>query len=287
VTLSSVVADIFRRAAEQNRDDDRRSGNLLTVTGEADVIVAGDIHGHRKNLSKIISYANLGSNADRRLVLQELIHGPPDAATGHDRSVELLLRAARLKAQRPEQVLMLLGNHDVAQVTGNEITKAGRGVCEAFTEGARFAFGADADDVLEAIDDFLLSLPLAIQCSGGTLISHSLPSPGRMEAAGTDILRCPHRREDLRRGGPVYEWTWGRGHTPEQLDDLAAELGVEFFVLGHQHIHTGWRCIAPRAITIASDHEHGCVMRFSAETLLTEEAAVACTKPIVALGART
>jgi len=117
------------------------------------------------------------------------------------------------------------------------------------------------------------------------LIAHSVPSPNRMSAAGTEVLARRFSRDDLNRGAPVYEWTWGRGHTAEQLDALAGELGVDFFVLGHQHAREGLEVISPRAVALASDHAHGRILQFSTDEHLSAEIAAAKAKPIVALGA--
>lgn len=283
--MSNAAADIFRQAAALNLKDSRREGNLVRVEPDCDMVVTGDIHGQRAALARIIRFAAPGLLPQRRLVLQELIHGPLDPRTGHDRSVEQLLRAARLKLSHPAQVLFVLGNHDVAQLAGSEITKEGRGVCKAFGAGVAFTFGDDAEEVLAAVREFLSSIPLAVLCPGGTFISHSLPSPAGMERFGTDALRIAYRPEDLRRGGAVYEWTWGRGHTPEQLETLAAKLGAEFFVLGHRRLDAGFEVMGPRAITLASDHEHGCVLQFRSGEAMGAATAPACVKPIAALRA--
>ncbi len=281
--MSSPVADIFRQAAELNHRDSRREGNTVTIPVGRELLVAGDLHGQRMILNKIIKHAALMDHDKRILVLQELVHGPIDTVTGQDRSVELVMRAARLKVARPEQVLFLLGNHDLAQATGKEITKAGRGACKEFVAGVRAAFEDDADEILEAISEFFLSQPLAIRCANGTLVCHSLPAPNRMAAAGVEILTRPSRQDDLLRGGPVYEWTWGRRHTEQQVDDLAAELGVEFFVLGHQPSQIGWELVTPRALILASDHNNGCVLQFTTDEPLTSELAVASLYPISAM----
>jgi len=282
--VASVVADIFRRAARLNLEDARREGNTVLLSGGGRVLVAGDVHGHRGNLTKILAHAAVDRSPETRLVLQEVIHGPADPRTGHDRSVELLLRAVRLKIAHPEQVLFLLGNHDLSQATGNEVTKDGCGVCKAFEEGVRFCFGDEGQEVAGAVSEFLLSMPLAVRTAGGVLITHSLPEPKRMDLAGVDILRRPATPDDLHRGGPVYEWTWGRGQTPEQVDALAAALGVGFFVLGHAHAEEGFEMIAPRACALASDHDHGRVLEFPADAPLTAQNVGEHVKPIVALG---
>ena len=284
--MSSALADIFHKAAELNVSDPRRGDNVVSLPAGSEVIACGDIHGHRANLNRIIAYADLPARPERQLVLQEIVHGPPDQRTGHDRSVDVLLRAARLKIAQPGQVTFLLGNHDIAQASGNEITKAGRGVCESFILGVRFAVGPDAaDEVLEAVKAFLLSLPLAARCPGGTLLCHTLPTPQRMALAGEDIPAGAYTPESIHRGGPVYEWTWGRKQTPEQIDRLAEHLGVSYFVLAHQHIPTGHEVLSPRAILLTSEHDRGAILQFSADTALTEQTALAALKPIAALAA--
>ncbi|MGC9455567.1 MAG: metallophosphoesterase [Phycisphaerae bacterium] len=280
--MSSAAADIFHQAAGQNCRDTRRSGNVVVVDEDLEMVVTGDLHGNRRNLDKIIRFADLGAHPNRRLLLQEIIHGPFDCE-GPDRSAELLLRAARLSCSHPGQVVFVLGNHDIAQVTGSEITKSGRGVCEAFTAGVAYAFEDEADEVMQGIDAFLRSIPLAVRCPNGVFITHSLPHPARMQTAGTDILAREIRPEDLLRGGAVYEWTWGRGQTEEQIDALAEELGVEFFVLGHRHVESGWEMLTKRSLTIASDHSHGCVMRFASDSPVTADNVARMMTPIVAL----
>jgi hypothetical protein len=278
--VASPVADIFRQAAQLNREDPQRKGNLVEIDSGRPVIVSGDIHGHRPNLVKIIDHANLPAHPEVVLVLQEIVHGRPDAGSGRDRSVELLMRCARLKISHPRNVLFLMGNHDIAQLTGNEITKDGQGVCKAFVEGVNHAFGADAPEVLPAIDEFLNSLPLAIRCASA-MLAHSLPSPARMKAFSMDILsKTGYGPEDFKRGGAVYEWTWGRGQTPEQLDSLAADLGVGFFVLGHRHCSEGYELIPNRGISLASDNENGQVMEFDSGAELTLNGAAECLKTI-------
>ena len=282
--VSSAVADIFRGAARLNAEDPRREGNLVALDTACELVVCGDIHGNRRGLAKVIAHADLKANPLRRLVLQEITHGPIDPGTGHDRSVELLLRTARLKIERPDQVLFLMGNHDVTQLSGGEITKDGRGVCRAFADGLLFAFGDDGPEVLDAVQQFMRSCPLAVRC-GGTMISHSLPSPSQMDEHSEDILTHPVTDEDLLRGGAAYNWTWGRKQTDEQLDELAGRLGVGFFLLGHQHTDAGFTVLGPRAAVVVSDHNHGCVAQFGGETNLSGDTFERYVKPLAALGA--
>ncbi len=282
--MPNVAADMFRQAAELTRNDPRRQGNVVVLDEPCDMLVCGDIHGNRAALAKVLSCADLAHHPSRQLVLQEIAHGPPDERTGLDRSVEVLLRACRTKVQHDRQVLFLLANHDVAQITGNEITKGGRRICQGFDDGVRYAFEDGAAEVLEAIEEFLRSLPLAVRLPNRVWLSHTLPSPRRMELAGTEIFHRPYREEDFRRGGPVYEWTWGRNQTAEQIDALAEALDVDFFLLGHKRIDTGYELLSPRAMVVASDHAQAGVLQFGSGDPLDEPAAVASFRPVTSLG---
>lgn len=268
--MPHAVAELFRQAAELNRKNPQRKGNVVHLDDTCGITLSGDLHGNRPGLNKIIRYANLDQDASSRLILQELVHGPPDAA-GQDRSIDLLLRAVRLMISHPQQVIFLMGNHDLAQAVGNEITKEGRGVVKEFSAGIRATYGADAQEVLDSIGEYFLSMPLAARSANGVWMSHSLPAPSRMSLAGLEILQRPYVPEDYRRGGGVYEWTWGRGHTSEQLEALAGQLQVGYFILGHRHSQQGCVPISPRGMTVASDHEHGCVVQFNADAPLTGE----------------
>jgi len=281
--MAHPVAQTFLDAAGLLERDELRDGNCLNFTAEDEIVYVGDIHGHRQNLAKVIARSDLAGHPRRRLVLQEVIHGGPTDAEGADRSVEVLLRAARLKVTSPQRVFFLMGNHDLAQLTGNEITKDGRGVCQAFEAGLEHSFGPAAGQVRSAVYAMLEAMPLAGRCPNGMFLSHSLPSPARMGLIDWEILRRPYRPDDLRRGGSVYEWVWGRQHTPEQLAELAERLGATQFLLGHQPVETGWRIEHERLVLLASDHGHGAVMVFDAGQAVANDRLGDLIRPIAAL----
>jgi hypothetical protein len=286
VDVRDSPAESFRKAADLNGRDPRRNGNVVGIAAGCEVIAAGDVHGHQANLDRIIACAELPNHEGRRLVLQEILHALPDSQghTGHDHSVEVLLQAVRLKIAHPEQVIFLLGNHDIAQRLGNEITKRGRGVCRQFVAGVRDAVGeAGAAEVLEAIEAFLLSMPIAARTPGGVLMCHTLPTPRRMGLAGESIPDGPYDDKALRRGGRVYEWTWGRKQTPEQVEHLAERLGVGFFILGHRHIDSAYEMIGEKAIILTAEHDRGCLLRFSSDAALTAEDLPRCLVPLASL----
>ncbi|MDY7011230.1 MAG: metallophosphoesterase [Planctomycetota bacterium] len=280
--MSHPVANTFTSAAELVAEDDNRQGNCLLFKLGEKIIYVGDIHGHRRNLAKVIAHAALSVQPHRRLVLQELIHGGPTDQEGADRSVEVLLRAARLKISYPGQVFFLMANHDISQITGYEILKNGRGECEAFDASLDRSFGQDAEEVRSAIHRLLRNQPLAARCENGLFMTHSLPSPNRMDLIDWDILNRPYVDEDFNRGGTLHEWVWGRDHPAEQLADLAERLEAERFLLGHQPCKTGYQIQHGASIIIDSHHSHGVIMEFDAGLPLDENIDEHI-RPIVAL----
>jgi len=267
--VSHPVSDIFRQAAEQIHEDPRRRGNTVWLDGDHELVVCGDLHGQRNLLGRVIHHAGLGTRPERILLLQELLHGPLDAATGKDRSIEVLMRAARLRLAHPDQVLLVLSNHDVAQITDREVSKEGRTLCRQFATDTISAFAEGGEEVLAASLTFLCSLPLAVRTEAGTFIAHSVPSPRQMSPAILGVLDRPTQDDDLRPGGAVYEWTWGRRQTAAQFEELAEQLNATFFLLSHRHLDSAYEIICPRAAAITSEETSGGIATFRADQTLT------------------
>lgn len=274
--------ETFRKAAKLVAGDATRQGNVLHLGSPEQVILTGDLHGNTGNFARIHAYAE-SRNTMPVVLLQEIIHGPEDRDTGLDLSAKLLLYAAYWKIQHPDHVFFLMGNHDLAQVTRNEIQKEGRGVCAGFNEGVRHLFGDAAPEVYMAMMGLCRAMPLAARFDNRLWASHTLPYPNRMDQAGLDVLDRPYREEDLRRGGGVYEWTWGRDQSPEQLDELAEALDVDFFLLGHRHVQDGIMEIHHRAIAINSDGPRGCIADIQTTEPMTMESARQCIRRVSSL----
>jgi len=281
--MTSPAAEIFVKGAKILREDPRRCGNTVNIEGECSMLVSGDLHGNRPALARIIQACGIRKSPTSFLLLQELIHGELEASTGLDRSVDLLLRAVRLLIDFPTQVLFVMGNHDLAQATGGEITKNTGNVCQAFAQGVLDSYGEHGPEVLDAIYEFLLAMPLAIRLPNRLQISHTLPCPWRMKLADPGILTRPSAPEDLKRGGPVYEWTWGRNQNDQQLEQLAEQLDVDLFVLGHRHVPDGIEAIGERAVILNSDNLRGCVLPIDCTRSYSVTDAMQAAVPVSAL----
>ena len=249
-------------------------------TPSATLIATGDLHDNPLHLSRLVRAAGIdeawenmrhgsGEPSHRgpcHLTLHELIHGDR-LMNGLDYSYRLLARAATMKAAFPERVHILLANHEIAQLSGTAVAKEGVRCNEAFDEALDVAFGDRADEVRSAIHAFLTSLPLAVRfrCAGldgDLLCAHSLPAPEMMGSFDFGALDRELTPEDFKsRTGAARAMTWGRGHTPDQIADLARRWNVRLFVLGHEKAEEGCTVVSPRAIVLNSDHERGVYAR--------------------------
>lgn len=282
MTTVSAATDTFRRAADMNLDDPIRAGSLLCPPDYSQVVMTGDMHGHRRNFEKLIKYCQLESTPTRHVLLHELIHEQPQSMNDSDRSVELLLDAAKWKTFFPDQVHFLQSNHELAQMQNHEITKGGRMVTDEFERGVAEVLGSsNVDEVLNAIDDFIASYPLAARSPNGVFFAHSLPNVSHMDEFDPSCVHDPADSLDLSEGGMVYQMVWGRRHTPALLERLALAFEVQYFVVGHQPQEFGYEVRFDRLIILASDHNHGVFMPVDCRKHYTIEDLVQRIRPFV------
>ena len=119
------VIETFGSAADENASSPYREEQVVNLPAEGEVWMTGDLHDHRRNFEKLVRNADLGNNPHRHLILHEIIHGDHFDANGAEESWLMLFRAAELKCDFPRQVHFLLANHDLAQIHGEGIMKAG------------------------------------------------------------------------------------------------------------------------------------------------------------------
>jgi len=258
MTLIDSAIETLKQATEFNLNDPLRQASFLRFADYGQVVMTGDLHGHRRNFEKIVRYCQLESTPIRHVILHELIHEEPSLWNAPDRSVELLLDAARWKTFFPDQVHFLQSNHELAQMQNHEITKGGRIVTDEFERGVAQVMGTPRiEPVLEAIDQFIASYPLAGRSANGILFSHSLPDVYHLDQFDPSCVHQPADRLDLSEGGPVYNMVWGRRHTPALLDRLGKAFDVQFFVIGHEPQEFGYAVEYDRLIILSTDHNHG------------------------------
>jgi len=258
--MHQTIIDLLNKAADANSEDNFRRGNVIYLPTEGSLIVAGDIHGHRRNFERIIAFASLDTNLDRHIILQEIIHGGPEDQQGGCLSYKLLFDVARYKLNFPHRVHIIMGNHDTAFISNIQVMKDGKEVSRPMYLAMQREFQQACPEIIQAIRQFLFSQPLAVRCDNRLWISHSLPADRFIDKFDAGILSRPLLPDDLHRPGSAYLLTWGRRHSQALLDKMAEILDVDLFILGHQHQQQGWTHAGKNLIIIASDHNHGCLL---------------------------
>jgi len=280
------VVETFGAAGDENKLSPLRAHQVVTLPDDGEVWMTGDIHDHRNNFKKLVAAADLANNPQRHLILHELIHGDHFDPTGAEDSWQMLYEAAQLKCDFPNQVHFLLANHDLAQIHGEGIMKAGYSVCEAFNAGVKRDFGDRSMIVTVAITEFLLTLPLAIRCpANGLFFCHSLPTDEQIKSFDFTVFDRELSAPDYRRRvGPVYQLIWGRNVTPAGVEEFAQKVDAKLIVTGHQPQDTGYLVNGRRHLIIASDHNQGVFLPLSLSETYEIETLVRRLKKFVAMG---
>jgi hypothetical protein len=159
------LAATIRKATELNRATPGRNGNVVVLKNAEDVLVVGDLHGNLRAFKAMLDRAEMGLNPRRHLVLQEIVHDvTADPDTGRpDLSHRLVDIVCALKCQYPDRVHVILGNHELSELTNRPIAKRGVPLNELFKEGVERTYGKGAEAIHASYMEFFASMPLAVR----------------------------------------------------------------------------------------------------------------------------
>jgi predicted phosphodiesterase len=258
--MPQTIIDLLNNGINANNADKFRRDNLIHLPADGSLIITGDLHGHRRNFEKIVSFADLSNNPDRHIVLQEIIHGGPEDPQGGCLSYKLLFDAVRYKLSFPDNVHIIMGNHDTAFINNSEVMKDGKEMNRAMRLALDKEFQQAGGEIELAIRQLLFSQPLAVRCDNRIWLSHSLPGERFVEKFDPQILHKHLKINDIVRPGSAYLLTWGRNHSQALLDKMADLFDIDVFILGHQPQEQGWSQAGENLIIIASNHNHGCLL---------------------------
>ncbi len=281
--MPQTIIDLLSRGIKASNADKFRRGNLIHLPAEGSLTIAGDIHGHRRNFERVVAFADLASNPDRHIVLQEIIHGGPEDSQGGCLSYKLLFDVVRYKLSFPDHVHIIMGNHDTAFINNSEVMKNGKEMNRAMRLALDREFRGAGSDVELAIRQFLFSQPLAVRCDNRIWVSHSLPGDRYIDKFDPNILDRQLKINDVVRPGSAYLLTWGRKHSQTLLDKMAKLFNVDIFILGHQWQEQGWCQAGKNLIIIASDHDHGCLLSISLAESYTVEQLIDSMTPLTSI----
>lgn len=278
-----ILATI-RRAATLFRATPGRSGGIITLTPDVvtDVMVVGDLHGNIPAFRKVLEVAALGQNPGRHLVLQELIHGPRMYPNDQgDRSHQLVDLVCALKCQYPDRVHLILGNHELSELTGRAIGKNGVPLNALFRQGIDTAYGERGGAVYAAYHELFAALPLAVRTPNRVFLCHTIPDGYELDGLDLEVLKLDHwPSEAMKRHGTIYCLTWGRDTAPETVDRFAAMVDADWFVTGHQPCDEGFRQANHRQIIIDGTDPYPAYCRFLANEPMTVESLLGGVKTL-------
>jgi len=281
-----VLATIHK-ATELFRATPGRKGGLITLDDSVDdVMVVGDLHGNIPAFRQVLLTADLAKNPRRHLVLQELVHGtrfyPDDQG---DRSHQLVDIVAALKCQYPDRVHLILGNHELSELTGRPIAKAGVALNALFRQGIETAYGQSADAIYAAYLQMFADLPLAVRTPNRVFLCHTIPDPIDLEEFDTTIFDAETwSSQAMARHGAVYAITWGRNTEPGNIDRFAELVDADWFITGHQPCDEGFRQANHRQIIIDGTDPYPAYCLFSSREATTIELLLACVRIFTPVG---
>lgn len=151
---------------------DRDAGLAMVVTD-----LHGDWDAYERYRDRFLQHQARGE-AEVLLVLGDMIHRSGPAET--DASLEIVLDLMRLQAEQPDNVICLLGNHELPHIYSIMLQKGS----ELYTPRFEAALGAHRDAVI----DWFMGLPFYIRTKAGVTLCHAGASSATGEKAGLQQL---------------------------------------------------------------------------------------------------
>lgn len=273
------VLALVRRATDLFRKTPGRSGGVVTIAPgvASDIMVVGDLHGNVPAFRHLLEVAALGKNPKRHLVLQELVHGtrmyPGEKG---DRSHQLVDLVCALKCQYPDRVHLILGNHELSELTGRSIGKNGVALNALFRQGVDTAYGSHSQAIYDAYLELFAALPLVVRTPNRVLLCHTIPDSIELDDLDLSALELDTwPPEAMKRHGAIYVMTWGRDTDPETIDRFATMIDADWFITGHQPCDDGFRQANHRQIIIDGTDPYPAYCLFPADTPVTVESLLA------------
>ncbi len=276
-----ILATI-ERATELFRKTPGRTGGLVALDTAEEVMVVGDLHGNIPAFRRLLDIAALPTHPKRHLVLQELAHGsrfyPND---GGDKSHQLIDLVCALKCQIPDRVHLILGNHELSELTNRPIAKAGVALNALFRQGIDTAYGEFGQQVYDAYLKLFANLPLVCRTPNRVFLCHTIPDPRDVEKFERTVLDAETwPSEWMARGGPIYGITWGRCTEQENIDTFAKLVDADLFITGHQPCDDGFRQANARQIIIDGTDPYPAYCIFNPAGEVTVESLLAGVKTL-------
>jgi hypothetical protein len=273
--IEEIVARMDQAAAS-NALTPGREGGIVTLTPDTadEVMITGDLHGHRKSFTQIRKTADLAVHPRRHLIMQEVVHGGQKYDNGGCMSHTMLEDVAKLQLEFPARVHFLLSNHELSELTDYPIQKGGSLLNLLFRMGINQTYGPATDRVLQSYRAFIQSCPLAVRWDG-VFACHSAPEEVDRRKFDVGVFSRPLTRSDLDPHGAVFELVWGRDYSEENARAFADLVGADVLLHGHEPTDAGYA--TPNSIQVIFDccHTTPCYAILPTSKPLNQEKVVA------------
>jgi hypothetical protein len=238
----------YTLAIRANMEDRYRHGDLIELPAQGDVVVTGDLHGNCENFTRVLQASELDIHPDRHLIVQEPTH---TCETSEDQSFLLHEEIVAAKSKFTHQLHIILGNHELAELTGREILKGGICYNILFREGMKQEYGTYFETVQELLHDFIKTMPLACLTPHRIFISHSTPEMQYIPHYSLKFFRqgTGERKKDE---SLVEKLVWGRDLSQEAADLFAQRVECDILVVGHTACKRGYQVPNSRHIILDS-----------------------------------
>ena len=270
--IEKVIAT-YGKATEANLHTPGREQNVVVITPEMadEVMITGDLHGHRRNFNVIQRIAELRNHPRRHLILQEVCHGGPVyQSNGGCMSHTMLEDMAKLKTEYTDRVHFILGNHELAELTDYPIQKNKQMLNLMFRLGLQHVYGPATEKVREAYFPFLRSCPLAVRLPHGVFVTHSLPE--NLDSRGFDrsiFTRQIDSAEYYERSG-IFELVWGRDYRQENAEAFAQLVEAKVLINGHEPCPDGFSTPNKFQIILDCCNDKACYVILPTDQELTQ-----------------
>jgi hypothetical protein len=281
-----VLATVSK-ATELMRRTPGRAGSVVSLDDAEEVMVVGDLHGNLPAFKWVLGEAGLDRHPGRHLVLQELVHEiNKNQEDRPDLSHRLVDLVSALKCQYPDRVHLILGNHELSELTGRIIGKDGLALNVRYREGVKLSYGDACDEIYQAYLALFSALPLAVRTPNRVFLCHTIPDSRYLDGFDVAVLAADEwPEESKKRGGAVYAITWGRDTAPETIDRFAEMVDADLFVTGHQPCESGFRQANHRQLIVDGTNPYPAFCRFPAREPVTIESLLGSVKVMNVLSA--
>lgn len=266
----------LQQAVRAFRSTPGRSGRVVRLPAESEVLIGGDMHGSVENFRLLLKKADLGNQPNRHLILQEVVHGPFRYPDGGDKSHQLLDLVAALKCQYPARVHFLLGNHELAQWQNQRIGKGDIDQNDLFRAGVDEAYPDWGERIYAAYLELFDAANLALTTPNRVFLCHSIPSARHMPEFDLATLeRDELQPEDLRLGGVVHSLVWGRDVSQANAEAFLRRVNADLLISGHIPCEQGYMVPNDRQLILDALGTPACACLFPANRPLTHADLVA------------